>query len=562
MFDCLVLGHYEMDFESFVGRAQLEGTEGHNYRNLKLSFIDVDGKPTRAIDLLNGFRREQDPQARLLHNNDYLWPVVLYLVSYLTRRGLAADYVNLPHLERAALEHKLSRNEYRTIAITTTLQLSVDPIRELIHFIRQRNSEARIIVGGPFVDNLRLTMAPDRLAQILSLLEADIYVMSPEGEDTLCRTIDALKQGRDLTTVPNITFEADGRLTMTRPEPEDNSLSENMIDYAHFAREEFGAWAVLRTAKSCAYKCAYCSFPRRAGGYSYMDLETLERELDRVHRIGSIATLTFIDDTMNVPKGRFKELLRLMIRRDYGFRWNCFLRVDQVDEETVRAMGAAGCEGVFLGMESANADVLRNMDRGTRKEHYLRAVPWLKDAGLTVHMSFIIGFPGETQSTIQESIELIDTVQPDFFRPYVWYADEASPIWSRKNELRVVGSAFHWKHETMDCATALDAYENVFRSFASAEKLSIWQPEWGFDHYIPFYLKQHGMELDRLKDFVRAFNSMVNLEFGGGHVTVTGAEQRHRYLSEMRRLSRAGDADASLTQSTKRAYIAAAAAQR
>ena len=72
----------------------------------------------------------------------------------------------------------------------------------------------------------------------------------------------------------------------------------------------------------CPFNCAFCGFPGRAGKYAYLDVDLVERELDRIADLGTVSTLTIIDDTFNVPKPRFKEILRMMIRKDYGLRWN------------------------------------------------------------------------------------------------------------------------------------------------------------------------------------------------------------------------------------------------
>ena len=166
------------------------------------------------------------------------------------------------------------------------------------------------------------------------------------------------------------------------------------MDYDLFPRERIGEFMSVRTATSCPFACAFCSFPQQAGKYVYEGVDVVEKELDRVRRIGTITNLTFIDDTFNVPMGRFKEILRMMIRNGYGFRWNSFLRADHVDTECIDLMRRSGCEGVFLGAESGSDAMLKRMNKTSRSEHYRRVIPQLKDAGILTHCSFIVGFPG------------------------------------------------------------------------------------------------------------------------------------------------------------------------
>src|SRR4029078_1736945 len=102
-------------------------------------------------------------------------------------------------------------------------------------------------------------------------------------------------------------------------------------------------FVTLRTAKSCPFSCSFCGFPQRAGKYKYLGVELLEKELDDIRNIGTVTTLTFLDDTFNVPKERFKEILRMMIRNNYGFKWNSFFRSDHGDDEHIVMLGHTGC---------------------------------------------------------------------------------------------------------------------------------------------------------------------------------------------------------------------------
>jgi len=72
---------------------------------------------------------------------------------------------------------------------------------------------------------------------------------------------------------------------------------------------------------------------------------------------GTISHVFFIDATLNVPRPHFKEMMRMMIRNKYPFKWHCFFRCDRTDEETIDLMAEAGCIGVFLGLESASEPV-------------------------------------------------------------------------------------------------------------------------------------------------------------------------------------------------------------
>jgi radical SAM PhpK family P-methyltransferase len=485
------------------------GTDSGAYKDLNLTYVDFNGKPHHSMDMLNHFYFEdKDARRPRFHNADFLWPVVTYLSSYLHKRGYSFDYVNLPHIEKDKLKERLADKDLRTIVITTTLYVSAHPILELMKIIREQNQTAKVIVGGPYISNLPKMLNPMTLQRMFKYIGADVYVMNSEGEHALVNVIEAIKNKSGLEKVDNIAYQQNGKFVLTKTSVESNPLEENMVNYSLFPAAEVGEFVTLRTAKSCPFSCSFCGFPQRAGKYKYLGVEHVERELDAIRDIGGVTTLTFIDDTFNVPKERFKEILRMMIKNNYGFRWNSFYRCDHGDDEAIELMGKAGCDGVFLGIESGSDVQLGRMNKTARRKDYMRAIPLLRDAGVKTHASLVVGFPGETLDTYAETFDLIEQAKPDTFRAQLWYADPVTPIWKQKDEYGIKGSAFSWAHNTMDSQTACDLVDKMFVEVNN----SVWLPQNGFEMWSLFYLQRKGMAFDRVRNFLRCFNAIKKEE--------------------------------------------------
>ena len=501
MKDCLIIGFNDADFDEYVRMVKSMGAEGGAYRDLRLAFIEYEGRPHRALDLLGRFHQGS---RHYFHNMDFLWPTILYLGSFLHKRGYAFDYVNSFQIEKRELAKKLSANDILTVAITTTLYVSPHPILEIVSFIREHNPNLKIVIGGPYVANQRGMLDHDELQNILRYIGADIYVINREGEAALANIIAALKEGSPLAAIENIAYREGDEYILTPSSAEANSLEENMVDYGLFPRKDLG-FVSLRTAKSCPFSCAFCGFPARAGNYTYMSTAHVEQELNALCNAGEVSTLTFLDDTFNVPKKRFKEILKMMIRNEYGFRWNSYYRADHGDAETIELMARSGCEGVFLGAESGSDAILKKMNKTARRKDYFRAISQFREVGIITHANLIIGFPGETRDTFAETMELVEEAQPDFFRAQLWYADPLTPIWQKREENGIQGMAFAWAHSTMDSATACDLVDEMFLSV----KNSLWLPQWGFEFWSLFYLQRWGMTREQVKAFVRSFNAVI-----------------------------------------------------
>jgi radical SAM PhpK family P-methyltransferase len=506
--DCLIIGYNDGEFEHEVQMMRSMGADHPDYRDLNLNFIEYQGRPYRAMDILDHFHYEgrQDPgPRRKFHNAEVLWMVVMYLGTYLARRGFSFDYVNLFQNQKDELLEKLRTRKYLTAVVTTTIYNYDTPIREAVDFLREHSPETRIIVGGPYVAKRSETMEENDLKAVFKYVGADFYVRSREGEQVLARLLEELKGSRSFAGIPNLAFRENGHFVLTPTEREFNALYENIIDYSLFPKEDVGSYVNVRITKGCPFTCSFCSFPLRTEKYDVSRLEYIERELDSIHAVGTVTGLFFVDDTANVPLATFKEMMRMMIRRGYGFKWHCFFRADFCDAELVDLMARAGCQGVFLGLESANDQMLINMHKTPRKHHYLEVVPMFKQAGIKVFASLFFGFPGETHATAQETIDFLAETRPDFYRPLVWYCDPVTPIWQERDRYGLKGYHFSWSHDTMDASTACDLVERCFFTFDTP----LWVPDPGFNFVSLFLLQNRGMSFEQIETFLRSFNAVI-----------------------------------------------------
>lgn len=506
MTDCLIVGMNSLEFPFYLQMVKSMGEQGGAYRDLNLSFIELEGRPYQALELLSKYYVGHGGVRKYpFHNADFIWPSITYLGTYLHRRGFSFDWVNAFQHEQDAFREKLLADDIELIAITTALYVVPWPIQQIIKFIRQYNQRVKIVVGGPYISNsVKGAPRADMEAQF-DALGADYYVVSSEGEQALVKLLTAIKGGGDFAGVHNLAHRVDGQWVFNPSITERNDLHENPVDYTLFGRERLGQFVSTRTAKSCPFSCSFCNFPEQAGAYTYTPTDYLERELDALRELGGVTTLTFIDDTFNVPKSKFKDVLRMMIRKKYDFRWNCNFRCDNADDEAIDLMAEAGCEGVFLGVESGSPAQLKRMNKTAKREDFLWAIPRLREVGILTHANTFIGFPGETLDSVAETVDLIQRTEPDTFSVQPWYANPLTPIFRQKENYKIVGSSFQWAHETMDAATACDLVDHVFKSVDA----SVFLPQYGFFQWSLFYLRALGMPVPRIKNYLRIFNALV-----------------------------------------------------
>lgn len=496
--DCLFIGHNEMRFNEYESMVRRMGKKSPAYRDLNLNYICHNNIHT-FTDIYNMFS-DNEHKVSL---GDVFSAAISYLGTYLYRRGCTFDFINSFQRDKDLLAEKLMNNNISTIAIVTTLYTSVFPILEIMKFIKMYNKSAKVIIGGPFIATQVRNQTSEVLEYLFKTIDADFYINSSQGEESLVEILTAIKDNNPIEHIDNIFYRNEDKYVGNNCRKENNILENNMIDWTIF-NGRIEDCVSIRTAISCPFACSFCGFPQHAGKYQTVSVKALEEELNSLMKIG-IKNINFIDDTFNIPQPRFKEILKMMIKNQYNFNWNSYLRCQFIDAETVELMRESGCQGVFLGIESGSQKILDNMNKNVTIEKYEKGIKLLKDYNIPSFASFIVGFPGETEETVKETIEFIEKNKPTFFRAQLWYCEQITPIFEEKDKYEISGSQFNWSHKTMNSDTACDIIEGIFLNI----KNSVWLPQYNFDFVGIFNLLQRGMSIEQVKRMLILFNNEI-----------------------------------------------------
>jgi radical SAM PhpK family P-methyltransferase len=502
--DCLVIGNNQTIFKDYVNNIKQIGEDSGAFRDLNLSYYQEQEDVYSCSDHFNKYFTQGLSCDKMSYNN-ILSATITYLSTFLDKHGFSFAYINSYQEEKYDLENLLTQNRIRLIAITTTYYVSVLPILEIIQFIKMYNQEAKIIIGGPFVYTQYKIHTESSFQYLIHQLNVDFYVNSPQGEMALVNILEAIKAGSGYHDIDNVIYRKENKYYFNKLNEERNELSDNTIKWELFSNNS-RKMVFLRTAISCPYSCMFCSFPMHAGAYRYLVPGIVSEELNKISVLKNVNSVSFVDDTFNVPFQRFKEIVQILSEKEYRFKWNCNYRCQYVDEETVRLMKESGCESVFLGIESGSNTILRNMRKESYVEAYIKGIQMLKKYGIITYASFIIGFPGETKETIMETFEFIEKVKPDFFRAQLWYYDTMTPIHHDAEKYGLVNSQFEWVHNTMSSREAMEWIEYFHENI----KNSIWLPQNNFDYPGMINLLSRGWDIMQIKHMIMEFNAKVS----------------------------------------------------
>jgi radical SAM superfamily enzyme YgiQ (UPF0313 family) len=183
-------------------------------------------------------------------------------------------------------------------------------------------------------------------------------------------------------------------------------------------------------------------------------------------------------DLFTVNRDQVVGLCNLIIKEGLKIKWTCNSRVDYVDQEMLKLMGQAGCWYISWGIESANEQILKRAAKGYRLEQAPRALKWAHEAGIKNWGYFIVGLPGETVETIQQTIAFAKQLPLDIALFHVAAPYPGTPFFFEVLENNWFRPGTQWEAVDMDKSTVLD-YPGL-----RAEELEYWQKrafrEWAF----------------------------------------------------------------------------------
>src|SRR5215831_4459943 len=236
-------------------------------------------------------------------------------------------------------------------------------------------------------------------------------------------TIAEVAEGRPLASVAGISFKDPNGRVIRNP---DRDMLEDMDRlpfvtpvYKRDLRPEdyyigylLHPYVSLYTGRGCRSRCTFCLWPQTVGGHRYRtrSVENVLAEAGLVRELfPQVKELFFDDDTFTDDRPRAEAIARGLGR--LGLVWSCNAKAN-VPRETLQVMRDNGLRLLLVGYESGNQQILINIKKGLRVERARRFAADCRDLGITVHGTFIIGLPGETRETIQETIRFAREVNP------------------------------------------------------------------------------------------------------------------------------------------------------
>ena len=191
----------------------------------------------------------------------------------------------------------------------------------------------------------------------------------------------------------------------------------------------------LITARGCPFNCSFCSSKLMFDRVRYRNVDAVIEELKLLKDDYGYTSFVFYDDTFVLKRSRLYPMLEKIKQLNISFR--CNGRAGYNTYEDFVHLKEAGCHTVSFGVESGSQKILDLINKKCKVEDNYIAIAEAKRAGLVAKAFLIVGLPGETKETVEETKKFIDNADPDCYTLFTFVPYPGTPIWNEQDKYGV-----------------------------------------------------------------------------------------------------------------------------
>ncbi|MFA5350386.1 MAG: radical SAM protein [Candidatus Omnitrophota bacterium] len=283
-----------------------------------------------------------------------------------------------------------------------------DSVKILTALIKNILPTVPIILGSSHVSAL-----PE---QSLRESKADFVVVG-EGEIALSEVIAKMQNGENSwDEINGLAYLANGKPRINPPVKLIQDLdvlpfpARDLIDNRRYSaaptkRVSLGPITLISTSRGCPYDCGFCAQQAIWGRRTRLrSPESVVVEIEECVNKYNIRTFNFTDELFTSNLERVMSISHLICEKKLNIKWVCSARAEKFDFKVLKTMHTAGCREISFGVESGNQKILERISKGTNLQEIHRVINLAKKAGITTHASYILGYIGESESTIKDTI--------------------------------------------------------------------------------------------------------------------------------------------------------------
>jgi len=346
---------------------------------------------------------------------------------------------------------------------TTTPSISSD--LKFVEELKKRFNVEVVLVGT------HVSALPE---ETLKMVDSVDFIARREYDYTILELADFLENGKDLKGVLGISYKKNKKIIHNR----DRLFIKNLDAlpfvskvYKKFLNVEDYRYSLARhpmiqiwSSRGCPNMCTFCQLPQTFSGrlFRTRSPENFVNELEWIkENLPQIKEIFIEDDTFSIDKKRVMRICELIKERNLDLPWSCNARAD-IPFDVLKNMKEAGCRMLIIGYESGNDEILGNIKKGMTTKQAKKFTINAKKLGVRIFGCFMIGLPGETKKTVEQTFQFAKELNPDmvFFQQAVPFPGTEFYEWCKRNGYLLTKNWDDWLDKNGQLASIV-SYPNL-----------------------------------------------------------------------------------------------------
>ncbi len=339
---------------------------------------------------------------------------LLYIAGYLVKNSnhnITVIDSQVEKLNYNVLSSRINLIKPDVVGLTVMTMTLIDVIKT-INIIKETNKHIKIILGGPHVH-----LFPE---ETINLEDVD-YLVLGEGEETFKELLDCIDDKTRLINIPGIVFKDNGKVINTGIRPAIKNLDDipfparHLVPYKKYSSllSKRSVVTTVFTSRGCPFQCSFCDRPHLGNSFRARSAKNVVDEIEECVNMG-IHDFLFYDDTFTVKRKRVLEICNEIINKRLDIAWDIRTRIDVVNEEMLKHLKKAGCQGIHYGIEAGSEKILKVLQKGITIEKAKQVFNLTRKYKIPILAYFMIGNPNETLEDIYTTFKVMKMLNPDY----------------------------------------------------------------------------------------------------------------------------------------------------
>jgi radical SAM superfamily enzyme YgiQ (UPF0313 family) len=336
-----------------------------------------------------------------------------YIASSCERNNISVAMIdaNAENLDNDEIVARLRGVKFEFVGVSVTT-ITLNPALRLAEEIKRNFPACTMVFGG-----VHATVDPDSIIKHAAI----DYVLQGEAE----QSFPALLRSADPSLVAGLTYKASAGVVHNPPAPRIADLDSLPPPAWHLLpvnlyRPSLGNYKRLPgvgmiASRGCPGKCTFCYVGTNGETVRRRSARNVVDEIKYLRDNNGIREISFYDDNFTTSKTFVSEFCSLLAQENVKITWTCASRVDTVNEEILKTMKQGGCHQISYGVESADEQILKNINKRIQLPRVSETIRLTRKAGIEAKIYLMFGAPGETVDTIKTTLRFAVKTKADGF---------------------------------------------------------------------------------------------------------------------------------------------------